>query len=1152
MEWLNIITETDAFKTVSGTVGKNKAAAVIGMPPVQRAAFVSAASQALHRPFLVITANDAEAVRFTEDAQQFLGAPVGFYPSKDFTLLDAKGVSREADHDSLSVLGRIVSGKCQIVACSVEAYISRTTPKDRFINSTISISIGKSIHLKGFIETLVSSGYLRTATVEGKGTFAVRGGIVDIWPPDADNPCRIEFWGDTVDEISVFDPGTQRRTGKIRHIDIIPASEIIPESCEKAAELLTGILAKTKNEKYREILKRDIDLYKGGSSTECCDRYLPAFLSTRASLANYFTDPVYFVSDPTAVTKRAKELTLALAQEYLTYKTEGLTGYIYSDFYDPYSIPSDAAAVYSDMFARSLPGVELDSVSTVTGTSVPKIQSTFHALSEQVSEYCRNGFSAIIFAATEKEADNLNRDFVTIGMTAARLNSRFRPVPGTIAIGVGTLNSGFEYPGARLLVLTGAKNGAPKKKSKLSSQAEKNMFGSLEDLRYGDYVVHSTHGIGRYEGIKRIDHYGMVKDYIKIAYSGEDVLYLPVTQLNMISPYMSADDGAAPKVAKLYSGEWQKTKQRIYKSVKEMARELIALYARREMSDGIKYPPDDDWQRDFESRFIYEETADQLKSAGEIKRDMEKSRPMDRLLCGDVGVGKTEVAMRAAFKCVDNSYQCAVLVPTTILAWQHYNSFLERMEPFPVKVAMLSRFTSAKDMKAAVEGIRNGTVDIAIGTHRLLQKDIDFKKLGLVIVDEEQRFGVAHKEALKEKAANVDVLTLSATPIPRTLNMAMSGIRDMSVIEEAPENRLPISTYVLEYDQSTIDSAIARELARGGQVYYLHNRVDSIERTAAAIKERFPDAEVAVAHGKMDDEHLSRVWQRLINGEIDILVCTTIIESGVDIANCNTLIVEDSDRLGLSQLYQIRGRVGRSSRRAYAYFTFRGGMALTEVAEKRLSAIRDFTSLGSGFKIAMRDLQIRGAGSVLSAKQSGHMAAVGYETYLQILEDAIAEETGNEPPERPKECLIDFSENAFLPEKYIGDLSSRISMYKRIAAIENEEDAEDVMDEMGDRFGPIPQPAGALVDTALTKAIAMKLGIYEIRNEGSTIYFYLDHPDPVAVSALVKDAPRKILFSPKGKSYISATRRSQEGFSEAALSVVKQLIQITGGGKACL
>ena len=688
-----------------------------------------------------------------------------------------------------------------------------------------------------------------------------------------------------------------------------------------------------------------------------------------------------------------------------------------------------------------------------------------------------------------------------------------------MAVAAGSVTAGAEYPFARFALFT-ARQGAAAAPQKAKGTRRKGL-SSLSDIKPGDYVVHQNHGIGVYAGIRRLDLQGVVKDYLKIEYDKGDSLYVPVTQLDIVSRYTAPGDGERVKLAKLGGDAWAKTKTRVRRATQEMAKELIELYARRQQAAGYAFPADGDWQRDFETRFEYDETDDQLACAAEIKKDMERPHPMDRLLCGDVGVGKTEVALRAAFKCIMGGKQCAILVPTTILAWQHYQTAAARMQAFPVKMGLLSRFATPKQMRATLRGLADGTVDLVVGTHRLLQKDVKFKDLGLVIVDEEQRFGVKHKEKLKETFLGVDMLTLSATPIPRTLSMAMSGLRDMSTIEQPPVERRPVETYVMEYDGGLVAEALRRELDRGGQAYYIHNRIDTIEQCAAHVAQMCPGARIATAHGRMDEAALSRVWQQLLDGEVDILVCTTLIETGVDVRNCNTLIIEDADHMGLAQLYQIRGRVGRSGRKAYAYFTFRRDKVLTDVAAKRLSAIREFTSFGSGFRIAMRDLQIRGAGNLLGQSQHGHMEAVGYDMYMKLLNQAIAAEKGEAPAPDKTECLIDITVDAYIPESYIQDAAGRIEAYKRIAAVAAREDADDVLDELRDRYGKVPASVAGLVDISLARVLAAQLGIYEVTQKRDDLILYSDALDLAAVKRLLRGTARRMMVNASAKPYLS-------------------------------
>lgn len=781
--------------------------------------------------------------------------------------------------------------------------------------------------------------------------------------------------------------------------------------------------------------------------------------------------------------------------------------------------------VFLDDFARGSFDVPVRDLVTFTASTLPVWNGKLDILLDDLSPLVQKDSTVVVMGGTEKAAKNLAEDLENEDIPALYFPLEPAEFPrGRVSVLPGALSGGFGYPHEKFYAFTYGRNAVASKKRKSRSGFKKGQsLHSLDELKKGDYVVHSLHGIGVFDGINKLEVGKITKDYIKIKYAKGDVLYVPVTQLDLVSKYIGPheDDGRTVKLNKIGGKDWEKTRNKVRAAVKDMADQLIALYSKRQNSPGYAFSPDIDMQSDFERRFEYDETSDQLRAIDEIKGDMEKPYPMDRLLCGDVGFGKTEVALRAAFKCAADGKQCAILVPTTILAYQHYRTILKRFDGFPVEIEMLSRFRTPKEQEKILKNLKRGSLDIIVGTHRLVSKDVKFKDLGLLIVDEEQRFGVAQKEKLKELFPTVDVLTLSATPIPRTLNMAMTGIRDMSVIEEAPQDRYPVQTYVIEHDMGILCEAMEKELRRGGQVYYLHNRVESIESTAAKIKEMMPSARIAVAHGRMGEEELSEIWRDLLEGDIDILVCTTIIETGVDVPNCNTLIIEDADRLGLAQLHQIRGRVGRSTRRASAYFTFKRGKELSEIANRRLSAIREYTEFGSGFKIAMRDLEIRGAGNVLGAQQHGHMEAVGYDMYLQLLGEAVEEEKGEKPISRKKECLIDMQIDAHIPDNYIKSIPQRLAVYRRIADIKNTEDAEDVKDELRDRFGEIPQSVQGLIDVSLLRNTAAAKGIYEIGQKGNSVILYVNDIDTNTVLNLSSMMRGRVSIMDYGKKHIA-------------------------------
>ena len=1148
MRILDAIAESRQIEELADSLrGKKRASALFGAHRIHRAVCAAAFALRTGKKVIAVFESDADAFRSAEDIRTLGFEKAEAIPSREITLLDVEGASREEEIARLSVLGKAARGELDLICCSVEALCLLTMPHEVYLSRLREIRKGDRIEQRELSSSLMDAGYTRTERVEGRGQYAVRGDIIDIFPTDRDAPVRIELFGDEVDRISEFAADTQRRTSDLDKADISPAREIsfFGQTAERAEEFCGSL----KEGPLKEAISSDLQEMAEGILPACSDRYLNICYDRPETAADYLPDAVIFISEPVELETRYKNLMQRHTYDLEDFSGKGLYTKELGKFYaDMDEIFADHDRVLCETFTRAVGERVLSAVVNISSNTVPRWNGEIAILSEDLSAYRDTGYRCVVFTGTARAAEAVRGDLETEGFEA-EVTDVSLPAEGHVAVTEGSLSSGFEFAPLRIAVISSYNENRRAVTVSRQKKASES-FGSLEDLRKGDYVVHRNHGIGMFDGIRRIDHHGYVADYITLRYRDGDMLYVPVTSLDMVSPYISGKEDAKVTLNKLNSDEWKKTKQKVYRSVREMAKELIELYARREKTEGISFSSDTEWQRDFEARFPYEETEDQLRSSEEIKKDMESRRPMDRLLCGDVGVGKTEVALRAAFKCVSDGYQVAILVPTTILAWQHYQTVLERMDPFPIKTALLSRFADSKAIKAAVAGIKNGTVDIAIGTHRLLQKDIEFKKLGLLIVDEEQRFGVAHKEKLKEKFPGVDVLTLSATPIPRTLNMAMSGIRDMSTIENPPIDRHPVQTYVTEYDEDTVRNAIRRELSRGGQVYYLHNRVETIERTAARLLEMIPEARIEIAHGQMNEQQLSEVWRRMVEGECDVLVCTTIIETGVDIANCNTLIIEDADNLGLAQLYQLRGRVGRSSRRAYAWLLFRKDKVLNEISAKRLAAIRDFTAFGSGFKIAMRDLQIRGAGSVLSAKQSGHIQNVGYETYIRILEQAVSDEQGIEAPAKETECRIDLQISAYIPDSYIEDIESRIEMYKRIADIKCKEDYDEVVNELRDRFGPLPECVRQLCSVSSARANAARLGFYEIRGRNGSVLMYIDGLSDTQLKAAVKALPGRVYYSARGKKYLTISDTDDGAPLEDIFLVLDALRDAAGASEA--
>ena len=1096
---------------------------VSGVSASHKTHIIASLAAQLEKPALVIVPDESTAIRFTADLSVLLGERVLHFPARDYVLLDVDGASGEFEHQRLGVLSELLQGTARVVVASAESACERTIPKETLKDSILTIDMDGSYDQEQVVKKLVAMGYQYRDQVEGICQFARRGGILDIFPPDRSEPVRIEFWDDEIDTMSTFQVDTQRRQDSIEQVTIPPAREVLYQSPQKLADLLRQQMAAQKGKagvQVKEHLQRDIERLEGGLNPVSIDRYLPILYQPQTIFDYFEADALAFLCEPVSCKENFAN---AMAQHHEDVKMLMEQGILFrgcSVYYDDFTELCRkfcrCQSVMMDTFTRSLSDVPVRELVQLSASQLSTWSGEYAILKDDIEDYMKTGFCCVIFAGTPRGAQALTEDLQK-DFSAQLVRDVPSIDPGRIYVLEGTLSAGMEYPQLKLAVISHAKTGSRKKPAK----AKKGGIKNISDLNVGDYVVHVSHGIGIFEGIVKRDIHGVVKDYIKIRYAGSDMLFVPVTQLDLVTKYIGGKEDSVVKLNKLNSAEWAKTRARVKKAVKDMADELIKLYAKREAAQGYAFGPDTDWQNDFERRFPYDETDDQLRCIREIKDDMEKPSPMDRLLCGDVGFGKTEVAIRAAFKCVMDGKQCAVLVPTTILAWQHYQTFRKRMEGFPVKVDILSRFRTPREQEQVLEELRRGQVDIVVGTHRLGQKDVKFKDLGLCIIDEEQRFGVKHKESFKEMRNNVDVLTLSATPIPRTLNMAMSGIRDMSTIEEAPQDRQPVQTYVMEHDWGILVQAISKELRRGGQVFYLHNRVDTIDRCAATIQQFLPDATVVVAHGKMSEEQLSKVWKRLLDHEIDILVCTTIIETGVDVSNCNTLIIEDADRLGLSQLYQIRGRVGRSSRRAFAYLTVTKGKALTDVATKRLEAIREFTTFGSGFRIAMRDLEIRGAGNILGAQQHGHMEAVGYEMYLKMLSEAVAVAKGEKPEVQNTECLVDIRIGAHIPEDYIESLPQRIDIYKKIASVENEKDASDIIDELIDRFGTPPEAVKGLVDVSLLRNMAAGLGIREISQRTDSLLFYPETVDMQAASRLAAGLKGRVMLNAGAKPYLA-------------------------------
>lgn len=1116
--------------SVSGVSNIHKAHTVLGLSRIS--------------PVLVICDDEAHALRMTQDINEMSGDTTAvFFPAKDLNFALMEGISREYEHKRLEALSRISQGKSTVCCAGIEACLQAAIPPKALKEYSFELSEGSTVDTAELIRKLIAAGYTRTDQIEGQAQFSHRGSIIDVFPVQESRPVRIELWGDEIDTISYFDVESQRRTNSLKEVMIFPALEIIFPDREELTEKLKKLSSSARGrqaEKIRLSISRDIEALDAGIMLTDLDKYYSICYDRTYTVFDYFESGITAVCEYSNCIDKGRAVLSQLSEDIKQLLEEGILfpkvmGF-YTELADVESEILKRRAVFLDSFMRSNGEIRFRKLINANCRQTSSWSGNIVTLDEELKDLCGQGYCTVLLAGSEKTLPIIIKDLVGEGIDAEPLRDDSEIEKGRVYVRTGSLSGGFDYPDIGCAVITQQKTLTSKKRRYKHKAGEE--IKSLSDIRRGDLVVHAMYGIGKFDGIKSIETNGSTKDYITIKYAGTDVLYVPVTQLDLVSRYIGTGDDEGVRLNKLNTNEWKKTRNKVRSAVKDMAKELTELYARRQAAKGFPFSPDNDWQMDFEERFDYEETDDQLRSIAEIKADMEKPVPMDRLLCGDVGFGKTEVALRAAFKCMLDGKQAALLCPTTVLAWQHYQTAVQRFGHFPIKVELLSRFRKPKEQEKIVRELNRGTIDLIIGTHRLVQKDVSFKDLGLVIIDEEQRFGVAHKERFKELFKGVDVLTLSATPIPRTLNMAMSGIRDMSVIEEPPVDRYPVQTYVIEYNLGVVVNAIQKELRRGGQVYYIYNRVESILMAAHKIAEAVPEARIAVAHGQMPEKELSEIWRQLCDREIDVLICTTIIETGVDVPNVNTLIIEDSDRLGLSQLYQLRGRVGRSNRRAFAYFTFRRGKVLSEASAKRLDAIREFTQFGSGFRIALRDLEIRGAGSILSGRQHGHMEAVGYDMYIRLLNEAVAQAKGEELPPSPEDCLVDIAIDAYIPESYIGNTSQRIDCYRKIASIGNEEDSRDVLDELIDRYGEPPRAVADLIDIALMRNVAVKHGIKEIAQRGDRLFFYFSECEPGLVNYLFERYASRLKFVDEQKPYFTVTLDKKQSAAELMREVI--------------
>ena len=1137
---LDLLQTIPEYSAALGALGRGESVAITGVGQINRSHMLAGLRRDLGRPLILLTQDDMAARRLQEEMKAFLGREIPVLPSRELTFYDAV-VSREWEQKRLGLLHGLATGKVDLAIFSWEAMSLRTLPPATLLEGCFSLEVGKEYPMDDLLARLTALGYSRCGLVEGSGQFALRGGILDVFSPGEAQPARMEFFGDELDTMGYFDPATQRRSENIDSLTILPVGETQPGLHPGGLAGLRGdlrsLISRQKrrrhpNEALLSTLEKDLEKYENGLNNPASDRYMALIYPEMATALSYLPkNAVLALCDHAALQRsaRARGEELGLALDSLL--QAGLVAGELCDFAwqweDFCQSLRGRTVVYFDAFGgtsypESCPPRQL---LPVTAKQLPGYGGNLDTAAGDLSHYQKLEFGSLVLCGSRRRAELLQQ------MLGEKNLSAFLCIPltglpraGQILLTDGSLPFGMEYPMSKIAILTEgqllSRSDTPKRKAgaKKTGATNRQKLNSFTDLTPGDLVVHENYGIGRFVAMEQIKVDGAVKDYIKIAYQGSDTLFVPATQLDLVSKYIGGgSEEARVKLSKIGSDAWQKTKAKAKKAAQDMAGELIQLYAARKRQMGYAFAPDAPWQKEFEDNFPYPETDDQLRCIADIKKDMESPTPMDRLLCGDVGFGKTEVALRAVMKAVMEGKQVAILVPTTVLAQQHYTTAVARFRGFPVNIDVLSRFRSPKLQQQTLRNLASGNVDLIIGTHKLLQKSVQFKDLGLLIIDEEQRFGVSHKERLKEMSQGVDVLTLSATPIPRTLNMALSGIRDMSTIEEPPADRYPVQTFVMEHSDAIVDDAIRREIQRGGQVYYLHNRTETIDQCASALARRIPGLRVGVAHGQMGEEALADVMQAMTQGDIQVLVCTTIIETGLDIPNANTLIIENADRFGLSQLHQLRGRVGRSTRHAYAYFTYRPDKNLTEVAEKRLSAIRDFAEFGSGFKIAMRDLEIRGAGNLLGAEQSGHMSSVGYDMYLKLLDEAVLEEKG-EAPKAP-DCTADLNVTANVDKAYVSRGEERMDLYRRMAAIRSQEDADDLLDEIVDRYGEPPKGVLNLIDIALLRAQARELGIHDIRQKGSDVLFALSNLNLAAVGGLCADETYKsrVVFLPNAK-----------------------------------
>nr|WP_263323936.1 transcription-repair coupling factor [Neobacillus sp. Marseille-Q6967] len=1129
--------QEDIHSIISGVQEGLKEQLVAGLSGSSRTVLTAALYEQMKRPILLVTHNLLQAQKLYDDIVNLLSEDQVFlFPANELIAAEMSIASPELKAQRMEALNHWSKHEQGIVIVPIAGLKKVIPPKGLWKQYQLRLKLGDDINITEVLNTFVQMGYVRAEMVGTPGEFSIRGGIIDIYPLTESNPIRIELFDTEIDSIRYFSLEDQRSKEKISEVSIGPATEVLLNDEDysrligRLEDGLAKSLKKLKDDKAKIQLSQNIsyelEQLKNRQKPEHIFKYLSIAYENPASLLDYLPDNGMVFIDEIS---RVQEMNDSLAKEEAEWYTALLgEGQIIHDLAVSHDFQGliqkrDFPILYMSLFLRHVANTSPQNIINISCKPMQNFHGQMHVLKAEVDRWKKGNYSILFLGPDEERVKKLTRVLEDYEIEAAPIGTDQQLLPGRAQIMRGSLQTGFELSIQKIAVITEEElfNKPIKKSANRQKLSNAERIKSYSELKIGDYVVHVNHGIGKYLGIETLVINGIHKDYLHIRYQGSDKLYVPVEQIDLVQKYVGSE-GKEPKIYKLGGSDWKKVKKKVQSSVQDIADDLIKLYAEREAAVGYGFSPDGDMQREFETAFPYQETEDQLRSIHEIKKDMEKSRPMDRLLCGDVGYGKTEVAIRAAFKAVADGKQVALLVPTTILAQQHYETMRERFQDYPINIGLLSRFRSKKQQTETIKGLKAGTVDVVIGTHRLLSKDIVYRDIGLLIIDEEQRFGVTHKEKIKRLKTNIDVLTLTATPIPRTLHMSMLGVRDLSVIETPPENRFPVQTYVMEYNGALVREAIERELARNGQVYFLYNRVEDIERKAEEISMLVPDARVTYAHGQMTENELESVMLSFLSGEFDVLVSTTIIETGVDIPNVNTLIVYDADKMGLSQLYQLRGRVGRSNRVAYAYFTHRKDKVLTEVAEKRLQAIKEFTELGSGFKIAMRDLSIRGAGNLLGAQQHGFIDSVGFDLYSQMLKEAIEERKGDLNKEEKPTVEIDLEIDAYIPDSYIKDGHQKIEMYKRFRGLSSLEDIEELQDEMLDRFGEYPEEVAYLFQISEMKVYALLAGVEQIKQTKGEVTILVNERasakiDGQKVFAISNKYPRMIGLGMEGQ-----------------------------------